>query len=228
MELQIATELLFAAILCGFCSVTATIGQTKGMNTDILEAYTKCKFDDGLKIVDVEQVVIDGVQSRTVETAKGRKSISRIGSYRVMIKYPKDDYYLANIRPERSFAGDYNEDKQIAIEALTKINDDDSALSQTDKPVMEKINGFEVYKTNRTAFRFDSRISKSNPNGEIDTVGMDLIFSDSDQTITTIYYFNTRKPRGKAPGFGSIDEWLPVRDRFLIKYTRCVNQNLVR
>lgn len=228
MKLGIATELLFATVLCVICSVTATIGQTKKINSDILEAYTKCKFDDGLKIVDVEQVVMDGVQSRTVETAKGRKSISRIGSYRVMIKYPKDDYYLANIRPERSFAGDYDEDKQIAIEALIKINDDDSALSQTNTPIMEKINGFEVYKTNRTAFRFDSRKTKSNPDGEIDTVGMDLIFSDRDQTITTIYYFNTRKPRGKATGFASIDEWLPVRDRFLIKYTQCINQNLVR
>ena len=109
---------------------------------DILSGYTSCTFTDGLKISDVKQVVKKGNQPREFETSTGLKEVSRIGSYRVMIKYPEHDYFMANIRPERSRASDYENDKAVVIDYLENSAKNDDTM-ETTSPIKETYNGFE-------------------------------------------------------------------------------------
>lgn len=82
-------------------------------------------------------------------------------------------------------------------------------------------NGFEVHKSSRTVIEiYDEKGTKIT---EVNTIGMDILFSDTDQTRTTIYYFNTRTPKNRR--FQTIAEWRVLRERFLNRYTRCVNSN---
>jgi len=199
-------------------------GQT---SPDILKSYVDCKFADGLVMSDVKHIVKKGNKPRAVNTSDGPKEVSRIGSYRVMIKYPEHDYFMANIRPEKSLASEYEGDKPKVIDFLANIAKDDETM-ETPVPLKETYNGFDFLIRYRKGFRFDKYKSKKNPNGDIDTVGIGILLSNLDQTITTIYFFNTTAPRGKGIGFKSIDEWNTARKQFLTKYTQCINSNLNR
>ena len=194
---------------------------------DILKAYTVCKFDDGLKISDVDHVVKKGNEPRAVETSKGLKEVSRIGSYRVMIKYPEHDYFMANIRPERSLAAEFENDKATVIDSLEYTWKDNDTI-ETKTPLKETYNGFDFRIIYRKAFGFEKYKTKNNPNGNINTVGIGILFSDLDQTLTTMYFFNTIAPKGRGIGFKSIDEWNTSRKAFLMKYTQCINSALNR
>ena len=185
---------------------------------DPLKFYTSCKFEDDLEVVKVDHIVKKKNEPRAVRTASGEKEISRIGSYRVMVRYPKADYYFANIRPEKSLPTSYAQDKQAAIEGLTHSMAT-AKFMETEKPIVGTYNGFEVYKGNRTVIEILDE--KGRKITEVNTIGTDLLFSDADQTITTVYYFNTRTPKNRR--FQTVAEWRVLRERFLNQYTKCVS-----
>jgi len=203
----------------------AANAQKEAKPSEILKPYTQCVFSDDLRIVKVDKMYSGKNRPRAVTTADGEKGVSRLASYRVMIKYPKHDYYMANIRPEVSAANEYEADKKTVIEWLTYLADGDKEFSSKEGLFKKEVNGFEIYNYNRRDFFFESRKSKKNPTGGVDSVGTAVIFSDPDKTITTIYFFNTKKPKKNPIGFDSIQEWTVARDNFFESYTSCIDQN---
>jgi hypothetical protein len=210
----------FLLLVCGAYRHTEVSAQQSSRQADPLKSYTSCQFEDELEIVKVDHIVKKKNEPRAVQTAKGEKEISRIGSYRVMVQYPKADYFFANIRPEKSLPERYAKDKETAIEGL-KHSVATAKFMESGEPASEIYNGFEVYKSSRTVIEiYDEKGAKIR---EVNTIGIDILFSDIDQTITTVYYFNTRTPKNR--GFQTVAEWRVLRERFLNQYTRCINSN---
>jgi hypothetical protein len=140
-----------------------------------------------------------------------------------MVQYPQADYFFANIRPEKSLPERFTQDKQAAIEGL-KHSVATAKFMESAEPSRGIYNGFEVYQSGRTLIEIhDEKGSKIT---EVNTIGIDILFSDTDQTITTVYYFNTRTPKNRR--FQTIAEWHVLRERFLNQYTKCVNRNFGR
>lgn len=215
--LYVIVTLIF---VCGARPHLEVAAQQPSRPSDPLRAYTSCKFEDGLEVVKVDHIVKNRSEPRSVQTASGPKEISRIGSYRVMVQYPTDDYFFANIRPEKSLPERYAKDKEAAIEGMRHLVAK-AKFMESPEPVREMYNGFEVYKENRTVIEiYDEKGAKVT---EVNTIGIDILFSDTDQTITTVYYFNTRTPQHRK--FQTIPEWQVLRERFLDRFTKCVNGN---
>ena len=210
----------FLIFACGVYQQREVSAQQPSRQADPLKFYTSCQFEDELEVVKIDHIVKKKNQPRAVKTATGEKEISRIGSYRVMVQYPKADYFFANIRPEKSLPERYATDKEAALEGL-KHSVASAKFMETGEPVSGIYNGFEVYKSNRTVIEiYDEKGAKVR---EVNTIGMDILFSDTDQTITTVYYFNTRTPKNRR--FQTVAEWRVLRERFLNQYTRCINSN---
>lgn len=210
----------FLILVCGAYQQPEVSAQQPSRQADPLKSYTSCRFEDELEVVKVDHIVKKKNEPRVVRTANGEKEISRIGSYRVMVRYPKADYFFANIRPERSLPERYAKDKEAAIEGL-RHSVATAKFMESNEPASETYNGFEVYKAHRTVIEI--RDEKGAKITEVNTIGMDILFSDTDQTITTIYYFNTRTPKNRR--FQTVAEWRVLRERFLNQYTRCINSN---
>ncbi len=143
-----------------------------------------------------------------MQTAAGEKEITRIDSYRILVAYPKTDAF-ANIRPEKSRPDAYIQDKQNAIEELKHLISTGKEM-ESDKPIKATYNGFESYGLNRRTLEIGN------------TVGVYILFNDTDQTITTIYFFNAKPKKRK---FQTIEEWKTLRENFHNTYTRCINSN---
>lgn len=213
----------FLILACGAGRPGEAPARQASPKSDPLKFYTSCQFKDELEVVKIDHVVKKKNEPRAVRTAKGEKEISRIGSYRVMVQYPKADYFFANIRPEKSLPERYAEDKEAAIEGL-KHSVATAKFMESGEPASGIYNGFEVYKSSRTVIEiYDEKGAKVR---EVNTIGMDILFSDTDQTITTVYYFNTRTPKNRR--FQTVAEWRVLRERFLNQYTKCINSNAGR
>ena len=132
---------------------------------------------------------------------------------------------MANIRPELSVESKYETDKKNVIEWISNLANSDKEFSSAEGLVETSVNGFDIYNYNRRGFFFESRKSKKNPTGGVDSVGTSVMFSDEDKTITTFYFFNTKKPKKNPVGFNSIEEWITARERFLKTYTSCISEN---
>jgi hypothetical protein len=212
--------------LTGFVGfLSPVIGQKQEKPSEFLLPYTKCSFSDDLKIERVDKLVSNNNTPRAVETADGKKEVSRLASYRVMIKYPHHDYYMANIRPEVSAIGKYEEDKRNVIEWFEHMVSIDKELGSMLLPKRIELNGFEIYHHNRRDFFFEELKSKTNPQGGVNSAGIAVLFSDAEKTITNIYFFNTKKPKKDPKGFDSMDEWIIARDKFFDSYTKCIVEN---
>ena len=143
-----------------------------------------------------------------MQTAAGEKEITRIDSYRILVAYPKTDAFV-NIRPEKSRPDAYIQDKQNAIEELRHLISTGKEMESTE-PIKATYNGFESYGLNRRTLEIGN------------TVGVYVLFNDTDQTITTIYFFNAKPKKRK---FQTIGEWKTLKENFLNNYTRCINNN---
>jgi hypothetical protein len=53
-------------------------------------------------------------------------------------------------------------------------------------------------------------------------LGIYVLFSDANHTITTLYFIN-QNPKRKR--FQTIEEWRVLRDEFLKTYTTCLKNN---
>jgi hypothetical protein len=147
------------------------------------------------------------VTSRTENTSTGEKQISLADGYRVMVAYPKTDFF-ANIKAEKSDPAKYEVDKQIALEGLkyAAITTKDMESSE---PVKLSYDGFEGYTINRKSIVGN-------------TLGITVLFSDSNYQILTIYFLNQT---AKKRRFQTIEEWRTLRDNFLKRYTVCAKSS---
>ena len=172
-----------------------------------LKPFTSCDLDDGLRIVQVDRLPKD-VKSRTVKTSKGDQKISLADGYRVMVAYNEDRDWFANIKAEKSVAGEYERDKEGLIENLKWAASTSNEL-ESQEPVKVSFGEFAGYGT-----------SKRTLTGNM--LGIYVLFSDADRTITTFYFINHNSKRKR---YQSIEEWRVLRDKFLETYTNCVKNN---
>lgn len=172
-----------------------------------LKPFTSCRFESGLKIVQVDRLPKD-VKSRPVKTSKGEKVVSLADGYRVMVSYNDKRDWFANIKAEKSFDAEYEQDKELVIENLKWAASTTNEL-ESPEPVKVSINGHEGYGT-----------SKQELKGNM--LGIYVFFSDADRTITTIYFINQNANRKR---YQSIEEWRTIRDEFLNTYTTCINKS---
>ena len=206
MKIQTLARFVVAFIIVTSFTAAKSFGQS-GERDDSLKPYTSCVFESGLRIVQLDRLP-KKTQSRTVETSKGDRKISLADGSGVMIAYNEHRDWFANIKAEKSLPGEYQRDKDGVIENL-KFAASTSNDLQNPEPVKISFNGFEGYGT-----------SKRTLTGNL--LGIYLLFSDADQTITTIYFINHNAKRKR---FQTIEEWQVVRDEFLNTYITCINNH---
>ncbi len=232
----------FAVLLC-FGGAAAQDGKTdkkaqkelrkkeRAEIEQVLKAYTVCSFDDGLQISKIDRIQKNKTKYLARQTAKNvfdksiaegksedrifvtdngdvLEGVSRTDGYRVMVDYGKPDFF-ANVRIDRSVSVEYDDDKKILIKWINFLNQERSS-SETKFAQETYSNGFETYSTNHT-------------NIEKTEIGVTVFFDDKNKIAVTIYFLNQR-PRFR--NFETIEEWKTLRDRFLDRYTDCINKNL--
>jgi hypothetical protein len=206
MKIQNLIQFVIAFTIVASFTASKAFAQSAERD-DSLKPYTSCIFESGLRIAQLDRLP-KKTKFRTVETSKGDQKISLADGYRVMIAYNEHRDWFANIKTEKSLPGQYERDKEGVIENLKYAAAGTTDL-QAQEPVKVSFNGYEGYGT-----------SKRELTGNI--LGMYLLFSDAERTITTIYFINHNAKRKR---FQTIEEWQTVRDEFLNTYTTCINNN---
>jgi len=177
----------------------------------MLKAYTVCpKGETEFVVFAVRRVDKNTNRTLARETADGVKGISRTDSYDVLITF-KDKMRFADVRPDRSDPNKYEDDKKVALENLQYYNDTGKAMS-SGKPLEKTYNGFLTYSIYRSELIGNQ-------------LGISLIFDDTNNMITTIYFVNAPK-NSDGKNYKTIEEWSKLRERFLDSYTNCVAKNL--
>ena len=69
---------------------------------DPLNAYTRCTFNDPLRVKDITRRPQFVEPYRDVTTDKGKERVSVLDGYRVMVGYKDSPNYYANIKIEQS------------------------------------------------------------------------------------------------------------------------------
>ncbi len=206
MKIEQLIKFAVVSVIVGLALSFSAFGQST-QRDDSLKPHTSCELESGLKIVQVDRLPKD-TRFRTVETSKGDLKISLADGYRVMVAYNNKRDWFANIKAEKSLPGEYERDKESVIENLKWAASTSKDLEHPE-PVKVSFNGFEGYGT-----------SKQMLTGNM--LGIYLLFSDADQTITTFYFINQNAKRTR---YQSIEEWRTIRDEFLNTYTKCINNH---
>jgi hypothetical protein len=207
MKTKHLAKLLMVAIIAGSLNSPARSFAQSSERDDSLKPFTSCDLDNGLKIVQVDRLP-KNVKSRTVKTSKGDQKISLADGYRVMVAYNDDRDWFANIKAEKSVTAEYEQDKERALENLKWAASTSKEL-ESQEPVKVSFGEYEGYGT-----------SKRTLTGNM--LGIYVLFSDVDRTITTFYFIN-QNPKRKR--FQTVEEWRVLRDGFLSTYTTCVKSN---
>lgn len=207
MKIQYLTKFVAVSLIIGSLTSSGGSFAQSSQRDDSLKPHTSCALDSGLKIVQVDRLPQD-VKFRTVKTSKGDLRISLADGYRVMVAYNNKRDGFANIKAEKSFTGDYERDKEGAIENLKWATSTTRELEYPE-PIKVSFKGYQGYGT-----------SKQSLSGNL--LGIYLLFSDADRTITTFYFINQNEKRKR---YQSIEEWRTIRDEFLNTYTSCINNN---
>ena len=203
---HLTTLVIVSIIFVALNSAVSSFAQSPERD-DALKPFTSCELDSGLKIVQVDRLPTD-VKSRTVKTSKGDKKVSLADGYRVMVAYNDDRDWFANIKAEKSVTADYEKDKELVIENLKWAASTSKEL-ESQEPLKVSFGEYEGYGT-----------SKRTLTGNM--LGIYVLFSDADRTITTFYFINQNSKRKR---FQTIEEWRVVRDEFLKTYTTCLKNN---
>lgn len=203
---RLAKLVIVSIIFVAVNSAVSSLAQSS-VRDDALKPFTSCELDSGLKIVQVDRLPRD-VKSRTVKTSKGDKKVSLADGYRVMVAYNDDRDWFANIKAEKSVTADYEKDKELVIDNLKWAASTSKEL-ESQEPAKVSFGEYEGYGT-----------SKRTLTGNM--LGIYVLFSDVDRTITTFYFINQNSKRKR---FQTIEEWRVVRDEFLKTYTTCLKNN---
>jgi hypothetical protein len=169
-----------------------------------LHAYTTCKFDDGLAIVEKAPLPA-GALGRTVDTSTGMRRVAILRGERLAFSYPNTDPF-ARATVEQLPASSGAKGKEDLIAAFDRLLATDSTV-QRNYALKAHINGFEAYGMDRT--ELEGRV-----------LGIYLLIDDKSLTVTSIDFLN-------QPGqqkFTTLEEYAKLRDHFLESYTACVRQ----
>ena len=207
MKTKHLAKLLLVATVAGSLNSPARSFAQSSERDDSLKPFTSCNLDNGLKIVQVDRLP-RSVKSRTVKTSKGDQKISLADGYRVMVAYNDERDWFANIKAEKSFTAEYEQDKERALENLKWAASTSKEL-ESPEPVKVSFGEYEGYGT-----------SKRTLTGNM--LGIYVLFSDVDRTITTFYFINQNSKRKR---FQTVEEWRVLRDVFLNTYITCVKSN---
>ena len=207
MRIKQLAKLVIAFVIVGSLNHPARSRAQSSERDDSLKPFTACELHDGLRIVQVDRLP-KKVKSRTVKTSSGDQKISLADGYRVMVAYNDQRDWFANIKAEKSVAGEYERDKQNAIENLKWAMSVGTEM-ETQEPVKVSFGEFEGYASARRTLVGNM-------------LGIYVLFSDADATITTFYFINQNSNRKR---FQTIEEWRVVRDEFLKTYTACAKNN---
>lgn len=208
MKFQALAKFVVVSMIVGSLTSPSRSFAQSSKRDDSLKPFTSCKLDSGLKIVQVDRLP-KSVKSRTVETSKGDQKISLVDGYRVMVAYNNDRDWFANVKAEKSMAGEYQRDKEGVIENLKWAASTSKEL-ESQEPVSLTFNGYEGYGTSKRTLTTG------------DMLGIYVLFSDAEHTITTLYFINQNVKRKR---FQTIEEWKAVRDEFLNTYTTCIHNS---
>ena len=207
MKTKNLAKLVVGFIIVGSLnSAPRSFGQSSKRD-DSLKPFTTCELDSGLRIVQVDRLP-KNVQSRTVTTSKGDQTISLADGYRVMVAYNDDRDWFANIKAEKSVTTQYERDKEGVIQNLKWAASTSQEL-ESQEPVKVSVGEYEGYGTSKRTLVGDM-------------LGIYVLFSDVNHTITTFYFIN-QNPKRKR--FQTIEEWRVLRDEFLKTYTTCLKNN---
>jgi hypothetical protein len=172
-------------------------------NAGPLDAYIDCSYSAGLSVRSLIRLPGEGVRYRTVETAKGKRKVSAIDGYRLLLSHGEPSYF-ANMKVEKSDPRQYASDKEAVTSELEVLK----RSSVTGKHVLDHMpyNGFDVYGL------MDPTMDDNGPNGVY------LLFHDPTQTIVTIYFLG-QKPEHRK--FKTIEEHDGLVDRMLEELVTC-------
>jgi hypothetical protein len=172
-------------------------------NAGMLDAYIDCSYSNGLSVRSLIRLPGEGVRYRTVETAKGKRKVSVIDGYRLIV-WQGEPSYFANMKVEKSDPRQYASDKEAVTSQLEVLKQS----SITGKHVLDHMpyNGFDVYGL------MDPTMDDNGPNGVY------LLFHDPTQTIVTIYFLG-QKPEYRK--FKTIEEHDALVDRMLEELVTC-------
>jgi hypothetical protein len=207
MKTKHVAQLAVVFIIVGSLNPGPRLFAQSSKRDDSLKPFTTCELDNGLRIVQVDRLP-KNVKSRTVTTSKGDQAISLADGYRVMVAYNDDRDWFANIKAEKSITTEYEQDKELVIEGLKWAASTSKDL-ESQEPVKVSVGEYEGYGT-----------SKRTLVGNM--LGIYVLFSDANHTITTLYFIN-QNPKRKR--FQTIEEWRVLRDEFLKTYTTCLKNN---
>lgn len=203
---QDGTWAVVAGVILSCVALAVGAQSPKGdLQQDSLKPYTTCRFDDGLRIVQVDRAPQD-MTSRSVMTANGEKKVSVEDGYRIMTAYPNTDFFT-NIKAEKSNPDLYPEDKQAVLENLQWVIDNSAGL-ESKKPTQSTHQG-------RVWFGLD----RGKIEGGVE--GIYILFDDSEHVITTVYFLNQRP---EAQKFNTLEDYRKLGDHFLDQYTGCLSR----
>ena len=208
MSIKDLSKLVIVLMIVGSLKSPAKSFIQSSERDDSLKRFTACDLHDGLRIVQVDRLP-KKTKSRTVKTSSGDRKISLADGYRVMVAYNEHRDWFANIKAEKSVAGEYERDKQNAIENLKWAVSVGTEM-ESQEPVKVTFGEYEGYGSNRRTLVGNM-------------LGIYVLFSDVDATIITFYFINQNSNRKR---FQTIEEWRVLRDEFLETYTTCAKREL--
>ena len=191
-----------AALACG--AVFAAAAQREP--NEALKPYMGgCQFEDGLHIVSMVRIP-EGALTRMVTTGEGRKTVSIVDGYRMLLGYPGKDPFV-NLRIEESASDRYTSDKKTVVDQMGYIA---GAATNAVVPV-----GHDTY-GGLDHYRLDDLTINHQP------IAMHTLFDDKRRVVITVYFLNA-PPEKRS--YASMDEFRALRDRFFSRYFACVRAN---
>jgi hypothetical protein len=190
------------ALLAG-CAVFAAAAQRA--ENDLLKPYISCKFEDGLHVTSSVRLP-EGTLTRMVTTGSGRKTVSTIDGYRMLLAYPGKEPFL-NLRVEESASDRYQEDKKTIVDQMSYIA---GVSTGAVVPV-----GHDTYGS-LDHYRLDDLTINHQP------IAMHSLFDDKRRVVITVYFLNA-PPEKRS--YATMDQFRALRDRFFTRYFACVREN---
>jgi hypothetical protein len=205
--LPVAIVLLFSTLTTPVQNAPDTDKSTPTANVAALHDYESCNFDDGLQIVKID-LLPNGTQERTVNTAQGPKVIHMLAGRRIMFAYGIGGDLFANVKPEVLPDDTWATEKQSLLdEVAAMLAADHSTMPNRSLP--DTMHGLEVHGFDRTDLKGG-------------TLGFYLLFDNARHIATSTYLLN-QQPLTRR--FQTIEQYRGLRTRFLSTYTGCIAQN---
>jgi len=166
-----------------------------------LLSYAGCPLGGNLAAVAINPRTADSVPARTVDTDKGRQSVSVGEGLRVMLAFPDTDPFV-NLKIERSVPGHYAQDKQVILDQLQFIGKRGPGGAAAVERSVDK--GIDIAALN-------------NPTLAGGVVSVYHLFDDEQEVVATAYLLNQ-----KRRAFQTFEEYKGLRDRLIGDLTSCM------